>query len=116
MTSPTEDFIPVREEVITAQSVLALTESPTNPGGFTIGLSLASFNEADGETIRIPVVDIVILALVNILKDTPDVFKAEVDKINTAVSDLSAQIASGQDVDAALDKFRSIVGVQGVVR
>ncbi|AFU87281.1 hypothetical protein CcrMagneto_gp111 [Caulobacter virus Magneto] len=115
MTFPTED-IQVQEERSLAQAVLALTETPDNPSGFTIGLSLASFNEADGETIRIPVVDIVTLALVNILKETPDYFKAELDRVNTAVADLSAKIAAGHDVDQALAEFQAVVGVAGVVR
>lgn len=97
-----------------AQAVISLTEQVGNPGGFTIGLSLASFS--DGENNRIPVVDIVALAVMTILRELPADFKAALDKINTGVAELTEQLSSGADADEAIAKFQTLTGVAGFAR
>lgn len=113
MTTDT-DTIQLDEKPTVVQSVLALTENPGVPGGFNIGMTLASFS--DGENLRIPPVDIVMLAVVNILKNLPPEFRAELDRINTGVSVLSEKLNAGEDAVAALTEFEATTGVQGFVR
>lgn len=100
------------------QAILTLTESPDNPSGFTIGLALASHSNADDvETFRIPAVDIVVLALVNILKKTPTAFTDEMNAINSALIELSKTLGEdGADSDAAIAQFNNAVGVPAYVR
>jgi hypothetical protein len=118
MSNPSDtDLIPVAdEEVVLRRSILALTESPDAASGFTIGMSLASFATNDDGGMSVPITDVVILALINILRETPDVFKQEMDKINTAISELSAAMAIGEGVEEALAKFQVQTGVAGLVR
>lgn len=113
----TEPVFQLQEEAVQAapaQSVIALTEAAGAVGGFTIGMSLASF--ADGDNLRIPPVDIVALAIVNTLKNLPAEFRAELDRINTGVGVLSDKLNAGEDAVAALEEFEATTGVQGFVR
>ncbi|UTC29901.1 hypothetical protein BAJUN_02950 [Bajunvirus bajun] len=115
MSNPSEPTI-VADTPALANSILSLTEQEGNAGGFTIGLSLASFSSSGDGGMRLPVTDVVILALVNILREMPDFFKEELDKVNAAISDLSTALAEGEAVDEALAKFQAVTGVAGLVR
>lgn len=110
MTSPS-DLPPAPEAAV---SVLTLTEDAANPGAFTIGMKLASSDQPAGqESYRIPVVDIVLLAVINTLKNLPQEFKAELDRVNSAIQDLSAKLNAGEDAEDALATFQATVGVDG---
>lgn len=115
-----EGTIILSAETVAAKSILTLTESLDNPGGFTIGLLLASHGQDDtGEVFRIPVVDIVLLAVVNMLKTVPDAFKAEIDKVNTAIVKLGEELTVAADDEAAkaaIATFNSSVGMAAYVR
>ena len=118
MTSPSEpEVTQVQEAPVLAQALLTLTEIPDTIGGFTIGLALASHANPEGEEVfRIPVVDIILLAVVNTLKNLPKEFQAEIDAVNTAISDLGTALASGEDAEAAIANFNTKVGVPAYVR
>ena len=97
-----------------AVSILTLTEDPATPGGFTIGMKLASADQPEGqESYRIPVTDIVLLALINTLKKLPTEFKAELDAVNTAIQELTVSLTDGDDAEAALANFQTVVGLDG---
>lgn len=118
MSNPSDDatITPVEEQIVLLKSTLQLTEAPDAVNGFTIGLGLASFSTQDDGGMRLPITDVVILALVNILRETPPILVEEMDKINTAISELSEALEKGEGVDEALAKFQAQTGVAGLVR
>jgi hypothetical protein len=95
---------------------LSLTAVPQAEGGnakasFTIGMRLASHaNPESEEAFQIPLVDIVMLAVVKTLQETPDEFKANIDFINTAIRNLDAALET-QDPAEAIEAFNATIGM-----
>lgn len=117
MPNPSEDTPVVEIETVLPRAIVTLTEQEGNAGGFTIGLLLASQqNTEDDPVFRIPVIDIVALAVVNTLKKIPAEFKAELDRVNSAVAKLSEDLASDIEAEAAIAAFNAEVGVAAYVR
>lgn len=99
------------DEVEVAQSILTLTEISDVSGGFTIGMKLHAFS--GGSAVRVPPVDIIAIALSNILKTTPDYFKEEIARVNTAVDKLSKALLAEEasEIEVALSDFNAITGL-----
>lgn len=120
MTNPSDapidgDILDFEPEL--ARAIVTLTEQEGNAGGFTIGLLLASQqNKETDDIFRIPVVDIVALAVINTLKKIPAEFKAELDRVNSAVAKLGEDLASEIAADDAIAAFNAQVGVAAYVR
>lgn len=122
MTNPSEPSVELveltEEQVILPQASVTLEQHPENPGGFTIGYTLASHTQQqdDASEFRIPVVDIVALAVVNVLKTVPDDLKREIDRVNSAIADLGAALGqpglTEEQAIAAIAAFNESVGAQ----
>lgn len=111
-----DEVIHVNETPVLAQAIITLTEQEGNPGGFTIGLKLASHDDTgENETFRIPVVDIVTLAVVGLLQEVPPEFKARIDQVNSAVGKLGEDLAAGVEGSEAINAFNTVVGVPAYV-
>jgi hypothetical protein len=76
---------------------IALFEDPKLPGGFTVGLGLLSQQVEAGDSATIPVVDIVAMAVADILAKMPPEFKASIDRAVAAVRKTEQAIAGGAD-------------------
>lgn len=110
------DVLPVLDEqIVLPRSIITLTAQPDNPAGFTIGLALHSHQNTDQEAdFRIPVVDLVALAAVNVLRKVPADFKAEIDAVNTALAKLTSDLqgdVSEEAATAAIAEFQATIGV-----
>jgi len=107
-TSPDDEVISV-EETYVAQSIITLTATSDAPGGFTIGMALHAFS--GGEITTIPPVDVVAIAVSNILKTTPQVFVDEINGINAAIQALSVALDTNEGLQAAIDRFNEVTGL-----
>lgn len=89
------------------QAILTLTEKPEGPG-FTLGYAFSM----DDQDATISQVDIVLIALMNFVRNTPPSFKRELDRVNSAVADLTKTLADENgDFTAAIETFRQKTGI-----
>ena len=79
------------------KSIITLTEAPG--GGFTVGLGLhgAKMNELyPGKSFPISIVDVIALAVSNIIQTQPEDFRNAVNLVNETLRSVSAQIEAGE--------------------
>lgn len=92
------------------KSIITLTEAPG--GGFTVGLGLhgAKMNELyPDKSFPISIVDVIALAVSNIIQTQPEDFRSAVNLVNETLRNVTQQLEAGeaeegvaQDADAAL--------------
>lgn len=86
------------------KSIITLTE--TSSGGFTIGLGLhgARMEELNpGSAHAVSIVDVIALAIANVVKTQPQDFQNAVALVNDTLRSLNEQIDAGDDADEAFD-------------
>lgn len=87
------------------QSILTLT-GLTN-GGFTIGMALASQENEEGDT-TVHKVDVILMALVNMIRSNDPAFIAEVNRVNSAILKLTTDLgADDMSPEDAVEAFKS---------
>lgn len=83
------------------KSIITLTEAPG--GGFTVGLGLhgAKMNELyPGKSFPVSIVDVIALAVSNIIQNQPADFVSAVNLVNETLRDVSRQLEAGEAEDA----------------
>lgn len=86
------------------KAIITLTE--TQAGGFTIGLGLhgARMEELNpGSSHTVSIVDVIALAIANVVKTQPQDFQNAVALVNDTLRSLNERIESGDDTDDAFD-------------
>lgn len=106
MTTASKTRLQRRKEKKTAmsqapKSIITLTEAPG--GGFTVGLGLhgAKMNELyPGKSFPVSIVDVIALAVSNIIQMQPADFVSAVNLVNETLRDVSQQLEAGEAEDA----------------
>ncbi|UTC29037.1 hypothetical protein MARCHEWKA_05280 [Brevundimonas phage vB_BpoS-Marchewka] len=86
------------------KSIITLTEAPG--GGFTVGLGLhgAKMNELyPDKSFPVSIVDVIALAVSNIIQTQPEDFRSAVNLVNETLRDVTRQLEAGADEDAVAD-------------
>lgn len=93
------------------KSIITLTEAPD--GGFTVGLGLhgAKMNELyPNRSFPISIVDVIALAVSNILQTQPDDFRSAVNLVNETLRNVTQQLEAGADEAAVSDAADDALG------
>ena len=109
MTSSSKSRLQRRQAKKTAmseapKSIITLTEAPN--GGFTVGLGLhgAKLNELyPGKSFPVSIVDVIALAISNIIQTQPEDFRSAVALVNDTLRSVNQQLEAGADEDAVAD-------------
>ena len=88
-----------------AKAIITLTEVPGTGSGFTIGLGLHGARMEElfpGQPHPVSIVDVLALALSNMLRSQPPAFKDAVNLVNETLRNIQQKVDSGGDILEAM--------------
>lgn len=106
MPEAANDTTLVKDMPTERKAILTLTDKPP---GFTIGYAFS----LDDQNQVVSQVDIVLMALMNVLRDPPKYFKKEINRVNAAVQKLADSLTDEDaDTAAAVRAFENEIGIK----